>query len=106
MKSFESEGLPCSLTGRPPKSESGITRCFWEDAGDDQLRGSVDNAATNTAILSLMLADAHPDSFLVAFTGDEEVNSPIGSLAPLAFSRAIADGACYNHARQPHRHLP
>ena len=55
--------------------ERGITHCFCEDAGDGLLRGTFDNAATNAAILSTMLADALPDSVLVAFTGDEEEDS-------------------------------
>lgn len=52
-----------------------ISRCFCEDAGNDLLRGTFDNAATNAAVLSLMLEDALPDRVLVAFTGDEEENS-------------------------------
>lgn len=55
--------------------EAGITRCFCEDAGDGLLRGTFDNAATNAAVLSLMLEDSLPDTVLVAFTGDEEEDS-------------------------------
>ena len=54
---------------------AGISRCFCEDAGEGMLRGTFDNAATNAAILSLMLEGSLPDSVLVAFTGDEEAAS-------------------------------
>ena len=53
----------------------GISRCFCEAAGDDLLRGTFDNAATNAVAVSLMLAGALPDNVLVAFTGDEEEDS-------------------------------
>ena len=55
--------------------EEGISRCFCEAAGEGLLRGTFDNAATNAAILSLMLERSLPDSILVAFTGDEEASS-------------------------------
>ena len=54
---------------------AGISRCFCEDAGNNLLRGTFDNAATNAAILSLMLEGSLPDCVLVAFTGDEEEDS-------------------------------
>ena len=52
--------------------EKSITRCFSQSDGNDILKGTYDNAITNTAILSLMLSDSLPDDILVAFTGDEE----------------------------------
>jgi hypothetical protein len=55
--------------------ETGISRCFCKDAGDGTLCGTFDNAATNAAVLSLMLADKLSDNVLVAFTGDEEEDS-------------------------------
>ncbi len=55
--------------------ESGISRCFCEDAGGGLLRGTFDNAATNAAVLSLMLDDTLSNAVLVAFTGDEEEES-------------------------------
>ena len=54
---------------------AGISRCYCEAAGDNLLRGTFDNAATNAAILTLMLEGTLPDCVLVAFTGDEEVES-------------------------------
>lgn len=66
---------PAVLVSSHVDCEAGITRCFCEDAGDGLLRGTFDNAATNAAVLSLMLEDALPDSVLVAFTGDEEDGS-------------------------------
>ena len=54
---------------------TGISRCFCEEAGKGLLRGTFDNAATNAAILSLMLEGTLPENVLVAFTGDEEAES-------------------------------
>ena len=53
----------------------GISRCFCEDAGEDLLRGTFDNAATNAAMVSLMLEGTLPENVLVTFTGDEEMSS-------------------------------
>ena len=66
---------PVVLVSSHVDCEEGIHRCFCEDAGDGLLRGTFDNAATNAAVLSLMLEDALPDTVLVAFTGDEEDES-------------------------------
>ena len=52
-----------------------ITRCFSESWGNGLLKGTYDNAATNAAVLSLMLRDALPEDALVVFTGDEEGDS-------------------------------
>ncbi len=67
--------VPVVLVSSHVDCERGITRCFWEDSGDDYLRGTFDNAATNAAVLSLMLGNALPASVIVAFTGDEEEDS-------------------------------
>ena len=55
--------------------ERSITKCFTEDIGEGLIKGTYDNALTNTAILSLMISNSLPDNVLVAFTGDEEETS-------------------------------
>ena len=52
-----------------------ITKCFSERKDDGTLLGTYDNAATNAAILSLMLYGSLPENVVVAFTGDEEEDS-------------------------------
>ena len=66
---------PVVLVSSHVDCAEGISHCFCEEAGDNLLRGTFDNAATNAAILSLMLDDSLPDNILVAFTGDEEEDS-------------------------------
>ena len=78
---------PVILVSSHVDCESGITRCFCEDAGDGLLRGTFDNAATNAAVLSLMLEGALPDTVLVAFTGDEEEDSH-GAIQTVRFLRS------------------
>lgn len=63
---------PISLVSSHVDCEVSISRCFWKDTGDGLLRGTFDNAATNAAILFLMLEGTLPESVLVTFTGDEE----------------------------------
>lgn len=55
--------------------EREITNCFTSVVDNDTMRGTYDNAITNAAIISAMLADQLPDHVLIAFTGDEEVDS-------------------------------
>ena len=66
---------PVVLVSSHVDCAAGISHCFCEEAGDNLLRGTFDNAATNAAILSLMQDDSLPDCILVAFTGDEEEDS-------------------------------
>lgn len=55
--------------------EKGITRCFSSSESEDTMRGTYDNAITNASIISAMLSDQLPDHVIIAFTGDEEVDS-------------------------------
>lgn len=55
--------------------ERGISKCFSSFEDSDTMCGTYDNAITNAAIISAMLTDQLPDHVLVAFTGDEEVDS-------------------------------
>ena len=55
--------------------EEDITRCFSRQEPNGMLKGTYDNAITNAAITYLMMTNALPDNTLVAFTGDEEINS-------------------------------
>ncbi|MCD8268565.1 MAG: hypothetical protein LUD46_09020 [Parabacteroides sp.] len=48
--------------------------CFMEDTGD-YWKGTFDNSATNAALVNLMLHDKLNESVIIAFTGDEEINS-------------------------------
>lgn len=48
--------------------------CFMEDTGD-YWKGTFDNSATNAALVDLMLHDKLYESVVIAFTGDEEINS-------------------------------
>ena len=66
---------PVVLVSSHVDCADGISQCFCEEAGDNLLRGTFDNAATNAAILSLMLDGSLSDCALVAFTGDEEEDS-------------------------------
>lgn len=49
--------------------------CFVEDTDEAYLKGTFDNSATNAAVIDLMLRDELDDSVMIAFTGDEEINS-------------------------------
>jgi hypothetical protein len=66
---------PVVLVSSHVDCEKGISRCFWEETEDGLLRGTFDNAATNAAVLSLMMDEVLPDHVLVSFTGDEEEDS-------------------------------
>ena len=55
--------------------EEDITKCFTSYESDMMLKGTYDNGVTNAAILYLMLNNKLPDNVIVAFTGDEEVDS-------------------------------
>lgn len=61
---------------RPDRSNygEGITRCFSAQVSKQFLKGTYDNAITNTAILCLMLENRLPEDVIIAFTGDEEEN--------------------------------
>lgn len=74
-RSIEEIEGPVVLVSSHVDCENGITRCFCEDAGNGLLRGTFDNAATNAAILSLMLEGSLPEAVVVSFTGDEEADS-------------------------------
>ena len=50
------------------------THCFCEET-DTHWKGTFDNSATNTALLQLMLENKIGDHVLIAFTGDEEIES-------------------------------
>ena len=82
---------PVVLVSSHVDCERGITCCFWEDAGNGLLRDTFDNAATNAAVLSLMLGGTLPDSVIVAFTGDEEEDSR-GIVETVKFLRSKAVG--------------
>lgn len=79
---------PVLLVSTHADCEANITKCFCEDIGNGFLKGTFDNAATNAAILSLMLEGSLPDNVLVAFTGDEERNSE-GALETVEYLRLI-----------------
>lgn len=49
-------------------------RCFCEES-DNCWKGTFDNSATNTALVQLMLENKIGDPVLIAFTGDEEIES-------------------------------
>lgn len=49
-------------------------RCFCEES-DSCWKGTFDNSATNTALVQLMLENKIGDPVLIAFTGDEEIES-------------------------------
>ena len=66
--------------------ERGITRCFSRREPKGMLKGTYDNAATNAAITFLMLKGSLPDNVIIAFTGDEEVDSD-GVAQLIAFLR-------------------
>ena len=83
----EIEG-PVILVSTHVDCEAGISRCFCEDAGDDLIKGTLDNAATNAAIVFLMQEGALPDNVLVAFTGDEERGSR-GASETVEYLRSI-----------------
>lgn len=51
------------------------TTCFATDDSEDCWKGTFDNSATNAALIALMLNNELEDSVLIAFTGDEEINS-------------------------------
>lgn len=50
------------------------THCFCEET-DTHWKGTFDSSATNTALLQLMLENKIGDHVLIAFTGDEEIES-------------------------------
>ena len=79
---------PVLLVSTHVDCEANITKCFCEDIGDGFLKGTFDNAATNAAILSLMLKGALPDNVIVAFTGDEERDSK-GASETVEYLRSI-----------------
>ncbi|MBR5900843.1 hypothetical protein IKZ40_00660 [bacterium] len=66
---------PLLLVSSHVDCEANITKCFCEDIGGGLLKGTFDNAATNAAILSVMLDGDLPDNVVVSFTGDEERGS-------------------------------
>ena len=51
------------------------SHCFVEDADDEQWLGTFDNSATNAAVVHLMLRESLSDAVMIAFTGDEEINT-------------------------------
>lgn len=51
------------------------SHCFMKDLNERYWLGTFDNSATNAALLSLMLQDSLSDLVMVAFTGDEEINT-------------------------------
>ncbi len=55
--------------------ERNITRCFSQRDHDGMMKGTYDNAVTNAVITYLMMKGSLPDDILIAFTGDEEVDS-------------------------------
>lgn len=48
---------------------------FFVEQTADGWKGTFDNSATNAVVVDMMLRDALPPHCLVAFTGDEEINS-------------------------------
>lgn len=64
--------------------------CF-ELQSDDEVKGTFDNALTNTAVVELMLSGRLPENVIVAFNGDEELESR-GAQSLLNF---IAEKDCY-----------
>lgn len=78
---------PVILVSSHVDCEEGINECFCEDLGDGFLKGTFDNAATNAAVLSVMLEGSLPDNVLIAFTGDEERHSR-GAIKTVEFLRS------------------
>lgn len=64
---------------------------FIEHQTGDSVRGTFDNALTNTAVVELMLSGRLPENVIVAFNGDEELESR-GARSLLNF---IAEKDCY-----------
>lgn len=58
--------------------ERGISNCFTSVVDNNIMRGTYDNAITNASIIFAMLTEQLPDQVLIAFTGDEEVDSKGG----------------------------
>ena len=54
--------------------DSVYENCFVEDS-DEYWKGTFDNSATNAALVMLMLTKRLPANVIVAFTGDEELDS-------------------------------
>ena len=55
--------------------EKDIKKCFSRNETAEMLRGTYDNSITNAAILALMKEGTLPEAVIVAFTGDEEIES-------------------------------
>lgn len=66
---------PVVLVSSHVDCEEDINECFCKELDDVYLKGTFDNAATNAAILSVMLDGDLPDNVVVSFTGDEERGS-------------------------------
>lgn len=66
------QGAPTILIGSHVDS---AYQDHWAELEGDVLRGTVDNGATNAALISLMLDGALPPNVIITFNGDEEDES-------------------------------
>lgn len=78
---------PVVLVSSHVDCEEDINECFCKELDDVYLKGTFDNAATNAAVLSVMLEGSLPDNVLVAFTGDEEKDS-LGAIKTVEYLRS------------------
>ena len=82
-RSIEEIEGPVVLVSSHVDCENGITRCFCEDAGNGLLRGTFDNAATNAAILSLMLPPGFRNSALAKILYPVDSFKEISGVSPI-----------------------